>query len=180
MKLPKIDIRKILLTTDLHERGRYAFAYAASLANRYGAELTVFHVVESDSHVDEAVVGYISDELWERIKTQNLQEARDILVKAKIEDDTYIKECVGEFCKLVQKDAPEHGELIYSIVTKSGHPVEEILKEAEAGNYDLIVMGSHGKGNLPDAMIGSVARRVVRRSRIPVLMVRHADTEQDE
>lgn len=180
MKLPKIDIRKILLTTDLHERGHYAFAYAASLAKRYGAELTVFHVVESDPHVDVAVGGFISDELWEKIKTQNLDEARNILVQAKLENDTYIKECVGEFCKLVQKDAPEHEELAYNIVTKSGHPVEQILKEAEAGDYDLIVMGSHGKGNLADAMIGNVSRRVVRRARIPVLMVRHTRTEEDE
>ncbi len=180
MKLPKIDIRKILYTTDLSERSRYSFAYAANLATRYGAGLTVLHVVETDPHVDAAVAGFISNELWEQIKTRNLEEARNILVKAKTEDDTYIQDCVGEFCQLVQKGSPEHGDLTYRIVTKSGHPVEEILKEAEAGHYDLIVMGSHGKGNLPDAMIGSVSRRVLRRSKIPVLMVRHADTEADE
>jgi nucleotide-binding universal stress UspA family protein len=180
MKLPKVNIRKILYTTDLHERARYSFAYAASLAKRYGAELTLFHVVETDPDVDARVIGYISENLWEEIKTRNLDEARNILVKAKTEDDTYIKECVGDFCKLVQKDSPEHGDLTYNIVTKSGHPVEQILKEAEAGDYDLIVMGSHGKGNLPDAMIGDVSRRVVRRSKIPVLMVRHKGTEEDE
>ncbi|MDX1764234.1 MAG: universal stress protein [bacterium] len=179
MEIPKISISKILYTTDLSERGRYAFAYAASLAHAYGAELTVFHVVETDPHVDARVIGYISEKEWETIKKHNLEEARDILVRRK-RDDAYIKDCVGEFCESVQKTSPEQAYVSYRVVTESGHPMDEILKEADKGNYDLIVMGSHGKGNLTDAMIGSVSRRVMRRSNIPVLLVRHADSDGDE
>jgi len=43
---------------------------------------------------------------------------------------------------------------------------------ADKRHCDLIVMGSHGHGGFVDALIGSTARRVVRRSKKPVLVVR--------
>jgi nucleotide-binding universal stress UspA family protein len=53
-----------------------------------------------------------------------------------------------------------------------GHPADEILTQAEKRNCDLIVMGTQGHGILEDALLGSTARRVVRRSKKPVLVVR--------
>jgi len=50
--------------------------------------------------------------------------------------------------------------------------VEAILEQAEEMDCDLVVMGTHGHGILGDAMIGSVSRRVLRRSKKPVLVVR--------
>ena len=50
--------------------------------------------------------------------------------------------------------------------------MNKYLKQAEEKNCDLIVMGTHGHGTLADVMLGSTARRVVRRSLKPVLVVR--------
>jgi nucleotide-binding universal stress UspA family protein len=50
--------------------------------------------------------------------------------------------------------------------------VEQILAQADAAQADLIVMGTHGQGTFKDAMMGSTARRVLRRSKIPVLVIR--------
>ena len=47
-KIPMVKYKMILYPTDLSESGRCAFPYAASIANMYGAELTVLHVVETD------------------------------------------------------------------------------------------------------------------------------------
>jgi nucleotide-binding universal stress UspA family protein len=58
------------------------------------------------------------------------------------------------------------------IIVERGNPVEKIISHSEQEKFDLIVMGTHGHGKLEDAMIGSTARRVVRRSEIPVLVVR--------
>jgi len=58
------------------------------------------------------------------------------------------------------------------ILVERGNPVEQILAQAEATHADLIVMGTHGQGTFKDAMMGSTARRVLRRSRIPVLVIR--------
>ena len=53
-----------------------------------------------------------------------------------------------------------------------GSPVPRILEYAEQHGFDLIVMGTHGRGALVDTMMGSTATRVLRRSKIPVLAVR--------
>ena len=58
------------------------------------------------------------------------------------------------------------------IIVERGNPVEEIINQSKKLNCDLIVMGTHGHGTLEDVMLGSTARRVIRRSKIPVLVVR--------
>jgi nucleotide-binding universal stress UspA family protein len=52
-KVPEVEYKKILYTTDLSERGRFAFHHAASLARRYSAKLTAFHVVEGGAELDQ-------------------------------------------------------------------------------------------------------------------------------
>ncbi|UCH45383.1 MAG: universal stress protein, partial [Nitrospiraceae bacterium] len=77
-KIPKVEYKRILYTTDLSESGRHAFHHAASLTNCYGADLTVIHVVEGGPELDKRLFSYVDEKLWEEIKTRNLQEARDI------------------------------------------------------------------------------------------------------
>lgn len=57
------------------------------------------------------------------------------------------------------------------VKVRKGRPVDEILKEAEEGLYNLIVMASYGKG-ITKFMLGSVSREVVHRAQIPVLVVK--------
>jgi len=170
-KIPKIEYRKILYTTDLSESGRYAFHHAASLTNHYGADLTVIHVVESGPELDKRLFSYVDEKLWEEIKTRNLQEAREILIRRR-RDNASIKESVGQFCEETQGNMPQQPDVSYSIVIKMGDPVNLIIEEAESGNYDLIVMGCHGHGPMRTAMMGDTVLRVVKRSRTPVLVVR--------
>jgi nucleotide-binding universal stress UspA family protein len=58
------------------------------------------------------------------------------------------------------------------VVVKTGEAVNRILEQAQQTGCDLIVMGTHGQGKFAEALMGSTARRVVRRSRTPVLVVR--------
>lgn len=53
-----------------------------------------------------------------------------------------------------------------------GSPSREIVRNAEEGDCDLIVMGTHGRGGIDRLLLGSVAERVVRSSNVPVLTVR--------
>ena len=170
-KVPNIIYKKILYTTDLSESGRYAFHHAASIANQYRAELTVIHVVEGGPELDRRLFGYVDEKLWEEIKTRNLQEAKDILISRK-RDNAAIKECVGQFCEDAQAGMPDQADITYRIEVKNGNTVEQIVEEAEKGNYDLIVMGRHGDGALKTAVIGDTVRRVVRHTDIPVLIVK--------
>jgi nucleotide-binding universal stress UspA family protein len=52
-----------------------------------------------------------------------------------------------------------------------GFPAEVILREADKLNCDMIVMGSHGKGIISQTFLGSVTKRVLRRTRKPVFIV---------
>jgi nucleotide-binding universal stress UspA family protein len=57
-------------------------------------------------------------------------------------------------------------------VTVEGHPAEEIIKLAEDKSADIIVMGTLGKSGLDRFLLGSVAEKVSRTSKIPVMIVR--------
>lgn len=53
-----------------------------------------------------------------------------------------------------------------------GAPAEQILKRAKKEKTNLIVMGTHGRGLLGRALMGSIAQRVLADSTIPVLLVK--------
>lgn len=55
---------------------------------------------------------------------------------------------------------------------KLGHPGEAISKFAEAGKFDMVVMGSHGHGTLGNLVMGSVATQVLAHCTVPLLLVR--------
>ena len=64
--------------------------------------------------------------------------------------------------------------MAYDVDVRFGSPVMEIVAKADEG-YDMVVIGSHGHSTLADAvrvMLGDVARNVLRRTNVPVLVVR--------
>jgi len=172
MTLPKVDVKKILYATDLSENARFAFAYAVSLADLYGAKITLLHVLPEVSELmDKHVVGYIDADRWEEIKAQHFTEAKEALI-GKRKGHLAIKDVLHQFSEKVKQGQAGEGFITDDIIVERGNPVEQILKHAEERSCDLIVMGTHGHGTLEDVMIGSTARRIVRRSKMPVLVVR--------
>ena len=178
MELPKVEIKKILYATDLSESARYAFAYAVSLADLYNAAITMIHVLpEIPGILDKNVLGYISADRWEEIKSQHFEEAREALI-GKRQDHLAIRDALHQFSENVKESHEGNGFVTDDIVVVRGNPVEEIIKYCEEKNCDLIVMGTHGHGTLADVMMGSTARRVLRRSTKPVLVVRLPEEEE--
>jgi nucleotide-binding universal stress UspA family protein len=53
-----------------------------------------------------------------------------------------------------------------------GHPSEQIINEAKAGKFDMIIMGTKGRSSWADTVLGSVAQRVVGNSKTPVVLVK--------
>jgi nucleotide-binding universal stress UspA family protein len=172
MDLPKVNVKKILYATDLSENARYAFAYAVSLADLYKASITFIHVLpEVPALLDKGVIGYISKERWEEIKSQNVEEAKEAII-GKRRDHLAIRDVLHQFSENVKESQEGDGFITDDIIVVRGNPVEEILNYSKETNCDLVVMGTHGQGTLADAMMGSTARRVLRRSEKPVLVVR--------
>ena len=62
---------------------------------------------------------------------------------------------------------------------KSDEPAKEIVQYAGEAGIDLIVMGTHGRTGLPHVLLGSVAERVIRRARCPVLTIRDGHVAAD-
>lgn len=76
------------------------------------------------------------------------------------------------FCQIVEeKNSIACVNLVTKIVVQVGYPLEEILKTADEEGCDLIVLGTHGKGFLRHAFLGSVSRSVLERARKPVFTI---------
>jgi nucleotide-binding universal stress UspA family protein len=155
------EFKKILYTTDLSENARYAFGYAMSLANRYGAGITILHVLESSPSSESLVTNVIGEKKWRELRKANEEE----IVKT-------IRERLENFCEEVTREVPACPFITDEIIVRIGIPADEILNLVESRDCDLVVMGARGHGLIGSALMGSISRRVVRRSKKPVLVIR--------
>ena len=163
-------ISQILFTTDLSQKSRHAFNYAVSIASQYGAKLALLYVMEEVSHsVDVRLKNFLGDERWQGLKSGQEEEVRQILIGKKRED-SMIREALGEFSEQVQTES-EIDLTVDPINVVRGNVVDEILSEAQRIDCDMIVMGYHVRGKLEEAVLGSTTRRVLRRSKTPVMLV---------
>lgn len=171
MKTKKIDIKNILYTTDLSDTALHAFSYAASLANLYGAAITVLHVMgeyEYDA-VKHELSGLLSPEQWRSIKAHHEQDARASLV-GKRRDNVMIRDALVQFTEDTRQ--PDAGAQSDEVLVLYGDPVDKVILEtAKQRNADMIVMGMHGHGLIRE-IVGTTTSKVLRKAKIPVLTVR--------
>jgi len=80
-----------------------------------------------------------------------------------------------EALKQVESLAQEKGVAFESLVVE-GNPGSEIIRSAEASGMDIIILGAVGRTGLDKFLLGSVAEKVVRNSKIPVLTVPREQT----
>ncbi|MDN2663403.1 universal stress protein [Psychromonas sp. 14N.309.X.WAT.B.A12] len=153
---------KILYCTDLSQGSNECFKYAAFLAKKTGAEIHVLHVVEklsSDARI--ALESYVMDS----VQRAEMLGSRKRQAKAKLatKQEDFWAQVTDPEDLAVRKQ-------IKSINIIESFPMEAILKNSREREVDLIVMGTHEKGFV-ETFLGSVARNVLARSRIPVLVV---------
>mgnify|MGYP005835906427 CR=1 FL=1 len=147
-------ISKILVPTDGSETARKATEYAVGLAKEIGASLTFLAVIDKSPFIGRSIPSIATP-------THLMEPVEDYLRQAA---EAYLEE-VEILCR---KNGVKSKRVI-----RSGHPVEEIIKEAKKSKVDLIVMGSHGKSALKAAVLGSVTFGVIHKdTKIPVLVVR--------
>jgi nucleotide-binding universal stress UspA family protein len=166
--------RRILYATDLSATARHAVRYACSLGNRYDAEVNVLHVVPDilDAYASEMGITPGSGDTRKKREELN-REAVDTALKK-------IRQRIHETSRLVLKEIPKCPLEKEKILVKTGDPAASIIATATEGNYDLVIMGTHGHSKLDDLMLGSVARDVVHGCPVPVMVVRlPAETDCD-
>lgn len=156
------EIRKILYPTDLSETSSHAFSYAASVANRYDASINILYVIKDTTRSSEDLISnVIGEEKWKEILGRNKMEVVD-----------KIRQRLEEFCEQTRSEMSGCPFLVEKILVELGNPVDEIVNEAAKEEYDVVIMGAHGHGAITGTVIGSVSRRVLRRTKKPVLVVR--------
>ena len=81
-----------------------------------------------------------------------------------------IKKRLNTLCKKELQDYPDPEDRVTAIEVREGFAAEEILTRAEKHACDVIIMGTHSKGIIGNTFLGSTAKRVLRRTRIPVFI----------
>jgi nucleotide-binding universal stress UspA family protein len=153
--------KTILYATDLTQNAAHAFRHAVGIARCHQARIFILHVLPE---MEPAVLNYVSTVMGE----DRLAEM-ELAHKAEVTDE--IRKRLHEFAKAELADRPEDVERIAGIEIHHGNPAAEILKAADRLSADLIVLGSHGKGALKYAFLGSVAEKVLRKTLRPVVVV---------
>ena len=157
--IPKI--RRILYATDLSPNSAYAFRYAINSAMKHDAKIIILHVFESPSPTVRAQMRFYLDE-------DQRKKIFDERVSYALER---IKKRLRDFSDKELKEYPKAEDRIESIQVCEGFPADMILEKANELECDTIVMGTHGKGIIANAFLGSVAKRVLRRTRKPVFII---------
>jgi universal stress protein A len=140
---------KILCAVDFSRSSHDALEHAADLAMRFGAELTLIHVLEVEQVAGSEIV----------------------LPRERAETERHARERELEAWKAEAERISGRG--VHAVVASGFAPLE-ILRMATAEGFDLIVTGTHGRGLIGRILLGSVAERVAREAPCAVLVARSA------
>ena len=146
--------RTILVPLDRSATAQRGLKHAIALARDSGARLRLVHVVDETSTIGMMEGGVDVAPVVRQLTRSGrelLERGRRLARNAGVRADAAIHESLG------------------------GAAADTILSEAKKSGADLIVMGTHGRRGLRHVVLGSVAERVVHRSRVPVLLVRADD-----
>jgi len=144
-----MSYKHILAMTDFSEYSKKALEEAVNIASCHKSKLTVLHVAYDQSQFQL----YINESQYAEIKQ-------------KID-----KEVEEKFEKL-ESEIPGLSEMDWESYTRRGTPYIEALYELESGDYDLVVLGSHGEGGLKRLVHGSTAGKILRHCQISCLITK--------
>jgi len=145
-----LPIRRILFPTDFSEPAEYAWSYALTLAQEFGAEVHLLHIIAPPPRLTEA---YAVDYAPEKMVGSLSAEADATLDR--------------------QIEAAKSRGLVFRREVRVGVDFREIIDYATKHDIDMIVMATHGRSGLAHVLLGSVAEKVVRKAPCPVLTIKH-------
>lgn len=142
-------IATVLAPTDLSPLGNAAVAHAYALLRGGGGVVELLHIRERG--LPQPVYAYEPP--------SRLTEAERTTIEAQLRG-------------VIPSDAAACGITTHVSVVDGGRAAESIVQAAERLRVDAISLGSHGRGGVGRAVLGSVSDEVVRRAHCPVLVVR--------
>lgn len=143
--------KKILVPLDGSDRSNKALFHTVELASKLGSKITLMHVVPSlPPYVNTAV--------------DRLGQAQQSIIEELMRNG---KEMLQQYASSISDKGIE-----VESITVMGQPADEIIEKAKLEEYDLIVIGSRGLGEIKGYLMGSVSNRVSRHAPCPVLIIR--------
>ena len=152
-------INKIMVAIDFSDHSLNAAQYAARLAKDVAAKLLLTNVY-NQRNID--------------MLSKVVLEVPEFPVKKYVDENVKDrKERLEDLAKKINSD-----NLDVETNVRIGVPYEALLKEIEEKKPDLLVMGTKGRSNLVDTIIGSCVQKLFRRSPIPLLSLRGDQSEE--
>ena len=157
--------KKILYPTDFSETAELALNQVKAFRTLKAEEVILLHVIDENDIKKKDIFSLLLgvaglnksvEEFENELKNKLIEEA-----KSKMES--------------IKKELEDVGYKVKDIVVV-GVPYKEIVKIAEDEGVDIIIMGSHGKTNLRDILLGSVTENVIKKSNKPVLVVKRKNS----
>ncbi len=143
----------IVLTTDLSDCSLRALEPAVEVARKLCQKLTILSIVEP----------YTPITLGEDAGSGTALEAIETLQREELDH-------VGAEIQKIRAGLPADLET-EQLVVVSRHPVQEIVRQVDALDVNLLVMATHGRTGIAHAIMGSTTEHVLRQSRVPVLII---------
>ncbi len=143
------DIQRILVVSRMTQYCRKAVRYGMSMAEKYGADLHVLHVIHNPFGYEGWNLPMVSlEEEYGRIQEQEKGELHAIIEAEKIEGLS-VKEEI-----------------------RTGEPSKEILKMVEEEKIDLIIMLAHEEWRLEHFLFGRSNEELIRKMPCSILLVK--------
>jgi nucleotide-binding universal stress UspA family protein len=163
-------VRNILFATNLSADCVSAFHFAAAIATRFQATLVLLHVVDKmPEYIESRLKGLLGDDEWKVKISSQISSARQQLI-GKRSTNEMVRTALGHFCTEagIDNDACDYHSR--EIVVTNGEVIDDIIASAQKYECDLIVMGTK-EGFLSHNSIGTTIKAVMRRTKIPVMVV---------
>jgi nucleotide-binding universal stress UspA family protein len=179
---------RILVPTDFSRGSEKAWRLTQQMATNFGAELVLLHVLPATPLDAEMQL----EAAERRAELRSLQADHqlgipraddDAAPAARVFEGPFTKKTLLEFsiagrawAEMLEEWAAkgrDAGAEVRSVL-RVGMPYREILTEAEESKVDLVLMATHGRGEIHRLLVGSVADRVIRMAACPVLAVKEA------
>ena len=162
---PLPGYRSLLLAVDSSDHSNRAVTEAVALARAFGSRLTATHVYAAKLHDIRfrQMEGGLPEQYRQEQELERQRDVHDDLIGRglSIITDSYLDQVERQADGLALRRRPLEGKNYRALVN-----------EANAGDYDLLLLGSLGLGAIEGSRVGSVCQRVARRARIDTLVIR--------
>ena len=170
-------VKTILFATNLTKNSVPAFEAAVLLALTFQAKIVLLHVLEKiPDYVEGRLTGMLGEEQWSEMMQVYQSDVRQKLI-GKRSSSKLIRKALEHFCSQAGIDDASSGYQSREIVVaEKGDVAERIIENATAQACDLIVLGAR-EGLVVKQSLGSTVKSVLKKAKIPVLVVPYIEGE---